>query len=136
MAYTDNFKRQHQELLAMVGEIAGKLKSDPADAKALRALLSGLAGKLTVHLAMEDKALYPRLMQQQDARSTALAGKFMKEMGGLAQVFATYNNKWQVTAIKADPAGFSDETRKVFGALAHRIGRENTELYPLADKTE
>jgi hypothetical protein len=134
MAYTDNFKRQHQELLAMVGEIAGKLKSDPADAKALRALLSGLAGKLTVHLAMEDKALYPRLAQVNVDNSRAMAATFQKEMGGLAGAFADYNQKWQQNAILADPAGFARATQEVFGALGRRIARENAELYPLADR--
>ena len=134
MSFTDKFRAQHDEILALATEITGQLKGKP-DAVAVRKMLSNLAGKVNFHLAMEDKALYPRLLQHQDAKSTALAGKFMKEMGGLAQVFVAYNNKWQVTAIKADPSGFSDETRKVFGALAHRISRENTDLYPLADKT-
>jgi hypothetical protein len=49
-------------------------------------------------------------------------------------VFTDYNAKWQVSAIRADVPAFADETRKVFGALAHRIGRETTDLYPLADE--
>ena len=60
----------------------------------------------------------------------------LEEMGGLAQVFTTYNGKWQVSAIRADLPGFTSETRKVFGALAHRISRETTELYPVADEAE
>ena len=132
MGFTDKFKGQHDEILAIAGEIQEKLKGTP-DAAAIRKLLSNMAGKVNFHLAMEDKALYPRLMEHKDASAKALAGKFMKEMGGLAQVFTDYNNKWQVSAIKSDPAGFSNETRKVFGALSHRISRENSELYPLAD---
>jgi hypothetical protein len=132
MGFTDKFKGQHDEILAIAGEITDKLKRKP-DPAAIRKLLSNLAGKVNFHLAMEDKALYPRLMEHKDASAKALATKFMKDMGGLAQVFTDYNNKWQVSAIKSDPDGFSTETRKVFGALAHRISRENAELYPLAD---
>lgn len=134
MAYTDNFKRQHQEMLGIVGDIVGKLKSQPADAKALRTLLSALAGKLTVHLAMEDKALYPRLAQANVDNSRALANAFQQEMGGLAGIFADYNQKWQQNAIQADPGGFALATQEVFGALGRRIARENAELYPLADR--
>lgn len=133
MSFTDKFREQHDEILELAGQITDKLKAKP-DAAALRKLLSALAGKVNFHLAMEDKALYPRLMKQPDAKTTALAGRFASEMGGLAGVFAAYNAKWQLTAIKTDPEGFTEETRKVFGALAHRIERENSELYPLADK--
>jgi hemerythrin HHE cation binding domain-containing protein len=134
MAYTDNFRRQHQELLAMVGEVAGKLKAEPGDARGLRNLLSALAGKLTVHLAMEDKALYPRLAEAKVESARGLARSFQQEMGGLAQTFANYNQKWQADAIKGDPGGFARETHAVFAAIGRRIGRENEELYPLADR--
>ena len=135
MGFTDKFRVQHEEILAMTGEIIEKIKSQP-DAPAIRKLLSNLAGKVNFHLAMEDKALYPRLMQRKDTHANALATKFMTDMGGLAAVFAAYNAKWQVSAIKSDPATFANETRKVFGALAHRIQRENTDLYPLADAAD
>ena len=132
MGFTDKFRVQHEEILALTRQISASLKSEP-DAVAIRKLVSSLAGKVNFHLAMEDKALYPRLAQQKDSRAHALATKFMADMGGLADVFMAYNNKWQVSAIKSDAEGFAHETRKVFGALAHRIQRENTELYPLAD---
>jgi hypothetical protein len=132
MGFTDKFRTQHEEILAIAGEITDQLKKK-GDAAALRKQLSNLAGKLNFHLAMEDKALYPRLMLQKDTRTNAMAARFLKEMGGLGHVFSTYNDKWQVSAIRADMPGFAEETRKVFGALAHRISRENSELYPLAD---
>lgn len=133
MSFTDKFRVQHDEILALAGQISEQLKKKP-DAEVLRKQLSTLAGKVNFHLAMEDKALYPRLQQQKGSRADTLATRFASEMGGLARVFADYNNKWQVSAIRSDLAGFSEETRKVFGALAHRISRENSELYPLADE--
>lgn len=132
MGFTDKFRTQHEEILALAGEISEELKGK-GDAGAMRKLLSNLAGKVNFHLAMEDKALYPRLMQQ-DTQTSKLASRFQKEMGGLAGVFLEYNGKWTLSAIKADAAGFATETRKVFGALAHRIDRENKDLYPLADR--
>jgi hemerythrin-like domain-containing protein len=134
MAYTDNFRRQHQDLLAMAGDIVAKLKAEPNDARGLRNQLSALAGKLTVHLAMEDKALYPRLVQADVENSRSLANAFQKEMGGVAGTFADYNQKWQMNAIAADPAGFARETHAVFATIGRRIARENNELYPLADR--
>jgi len=134
MAYTDNFRTQHDDILRVAGEITDKLKKEP-DAAVLRKLLSTLAGKVNFHLAMEDKALYPRLMETKDAGTKTLATRFMTEMGSLGGVFTAYNSKWQISAIRSDPAGFSKETQAVFSALAKRIARENAELYPLADRS-
>ena len=134
MSFTDKFRTQHNEILQIAKEMTAELKGE-ADPAILRKLLSNLAGKLNFHLAMEDQALYPRLMDRKDSDTRQLAKKFMDEMGGLGKVFTTYNDKWQVSAIRKDPAGFLSETQTVFAALTKRIARENTELYPLADKT-
>jgi iron-sulfur cluster repair protein YtfE (RIC family) len=134
MGFTDKFRTQHNEILVIAKEMTAEIKGD-ADAAVLRKLLSNLAGKLNFHLAMEDQALYPRLMERQDAEAKGMARKFMDEMGGLGKVFGTYNDKWQISAIRKDPAGFAGETQAVFAALTKRIQRENTELYPLADRT-
>ena len=85
MGFTDKFKAQHDDILQVAGDITAQLKAkgDPA---ALRKMLSNLAGKVNFHLAMEDKALYPRLMKQTDANAPIMAAKFLKEMGGLAKV--------------------------------------------------
>jgi hypothetical protein len=134
MSFTDKFRAQHDEILALATTISDLLKLPEPDAAALRKQLSNLAGKVGFHLAMEDQALYPRLMERKGSRVEATANKFQTEMGGLAKVFTDYNSKWQLTAIRNDMAGFANETRKVFGALAHRITRETNELYPLADQ--
>lgn len=132
MGFTDKFRAQHNEILAVAQEITTEIDGR-ADAATLRKLLSNLAGKLNFHLAMEDNALYPRLMQRKDSPAKVLAGKFSAEMGGLADVFTAYNSKWQVSAIRTDPGSFKSETNQVFSALSQRIARENRELYPLAD---
>lgn len=133
MGYTAKFRAQHDDILRAADEITGQLKQQ-ADPALLRKLLSNFAGKVNFHLAMEDEALYPRLMEAGDAAVKARALKFKDEMGGLRGVFADYSARWQVSAIRADGPGFANETRKVLGALARRIERENAELYPLADK--
>jgi iron-sulfur cluster repair protein YtfE (RIC family) len=133
MGFTDKFRTQHDEILALARQITDMVNERDPDAAAVRKQLSVLVGKVNFHLAMEDKALYPRLMERKGTRAEQVAGKFMAEMGGLAQVFAAYAAKWQVSAIRADLPGFAGETKKVFGALTQRISRETADLYPLAD---
>jgi len=132
MGFTDKFRLQHNEILQVAKEMTEQLRGEP-DPAALRKLLSNLAGKLSFHLAMEDQSLYPRLLGASDPKVKSTAKQFMTEMGGLGGTFTAYNGKWQASAIRADPAGFAEETRAVFAALTQRITRENRELYPLAD---
>ena len=137
MSATDSFRKQHGELLAVAGEI-GKLL-DPAalakNATQARMLLSNLAGKLKVHLAMEDQTLYPRLILDPDAKVSALARRFAEEMGGIAEVFGGYMSRWPTSKeIQEAPQQFVADTRKLFAALSTRIDRENNQLYPLLDQ--
>lgn len=132
MGFTEKFRVQHSEILQIAKEITTQTGGG-AEPAVLRKLLSGLAGKLNFHLAMEDQALYPRLLQVDDVKTRTMAKQFLTEMGGLGAAFEAYNSKWQVSAIRADRAGFAAETKAVFAALTQRITRENRELYPAAD---
>ncbi len=137
MARTDSFKEQHKEMLELVKQINSGL--DPAklaqDASQVRSTLSALAGKLLVHLSIEDKNLYPVMINSSDENAKKTAQSFMDEMGTLAGIFKDYTNKWpSPQAIQANPAGFCEETKAVFTAIGQRIGKEEATLYPMADK--
>lgn len=84
MGMTDRYRVQHRELIALAGEIRTKLRRDslPAEAASGRELLSTFASILSLHLAMEDKALYPQL--QADPKTAEIAHRYQRDMGGLA----------------------------------------------------
>ena len=86
---------------------------------------------LSVHLAKEDKHLYPALAKAASPVVQSTAKRFADEMGGLAAAHTAYVGKWPVTAIAADWHGFARDTRTVMGLLRQRITREDRELYPL-----
>jgi hypothetical protein len=120
-------------------EINGMLGDTIADnaAETISMQLARLAGVVNLHLAMEDKALYPALLAHSDATVAATARRFNEEMGSLAATFVAYIKAWPTAAaIKADPVRFSTESKAVFNALSKRIHRENVELYVLLDATE
>ena len=136
MARTDSYRKHHDEILGIAREINALLGATIADgdAETIRKLLSKLAGLVNVHLAMEDKGLYPELLAHGDASVKATARRFSDEMGSVAAAFVAYINTWPTsTAIKADPARFTTESKGIFNALSKRIHRENTELYVLLD---
>lgn len=137
MARTDNFKKHHVEILSIAKNIKTLLTSGDAarHTAEVRQLLSQLSGKLSFHLAMEDRSLYPLLSTHADQGIKALSKKYSDEMGSLAQAFSNYQGKWSNTMIiDADLSGFIAETKTVFNALVRRIQREDTELYPIVDK--
>ncbi len=137
MLATDTFRRQHNELLAVAGQIAKELDAAKlaADSQPVRMLVGELSGKLKVHLAMEDRTLYPKLLDDADREVSAKAKRFVEEMGGIAKVFGEYLDHWPNSrAIQQAPQQFIKETNDLFGVLAARIKRENGELYPLLDR--
>lgn len=136
MAATDSFRKQHAELLDIVKQIEpalvpATLSANPAS---VRPLLSSLLGKLSMHLAMEDNSLYPRLKDHAKAEVRDIAQRFIAEMSGIKPVVQQYGQKWTDEAIRKDSQGFCTETRSLFGALGQRIQRENTELYAIVDR--
>ncbi len=134
MGRTDNFRRQHAELVEVVNKMTDMLT--PAalqdNAAAMRSLLSELSGKLKVHLTMEDEVLYPVLKKHADENMRKTAQQFFDEMGGLKKVFTEYVQRWpNAEAIQNAVEDFVNETKEIFAALANRIKREDTELYEL-----
>ena len=136
MARTDKFRRQHEEILVLARKIAALLgETIPIeDASLIRSLMLQLSGKVTMHLAMEDKSFYPSLVDSHDSSVRSLAKEYMDEMGVLATTFGHYMTSWtSAGAISDAAAAFSVETKNLFNALSKRIARENKHLYDLVD---
>lgn len=136
MARTDTLRKQHETIAKTVGEIVPLLQTDlvKQNASRLKTLLAELSGRLTVHLAMEDKVLYPELLKSPNPKVKSLAQRYMDEMGSLSKAFMDYVGAWpSIDSIASEPAKFVTQTKQVFGALDNRIKRENTELYPMLD---
>lgn len=138
MSATAMYRKQHSELVELVQEIAGNLdESALASGAATDAseLLTKLAGKLLVHLAAEDYGLYPKMMESNDSEAISTAKQYQDEMGGLKEAFQGYYAKWNgANKIRTDPAAFIADSQGVFEALGERVQKENTILYPLADR--
>ncbi len=139
MARTDRFRQQHNEILVLAKELQTHLSvaALSTDATEARRCLGSLMGKLSLHLAAEDKVLYPELAANKDVTVSEMARRFSVEMMSTATQVTAYSNKWPTpTAIKANATDFVKETKQVLGILADRIKRENLELYAVADLVE
>lgn len=134
MGHLANLKRQHREIQDMVNELLSLLNPNilQRNPVSVRTKLSALSGKLSIHLAMEDKYLYPMLIENGRSGVQATAKKFFTEMGDLVDVFQNYSHKWlNPNSIKANSHEFITDSNNIFRTLQQRIERENRELYPL-----
>lgn len=136
MSLTDSYRKQHVEIADLVRRIETNLEPQKLalEAGAVRALLSSLFGKLSVHLTMEDNALYPRLEKHADAQVRELAKRFKDEMAGVRPKVEAFGQKWTESAIRDNAAAYCAEARALFGALKDRIMREETQFYAYADR--
>ena len=136
MSTTDNFRRQHVELLELMSSVEHLL--DPAklatEAPQIRHSLSALFGKLAVHLAAEDGSLYPRCQKHADPQVRAIATKFAREMESAKPTVEAFAHKWTDHEIIAKGAEFCSHAKHLFGILRDRIAREDKDFYPLVDK--
>lgn len=136
MTRTTSLRQQHDIILqkAMLLQDMAIRLDDPASTKPLLRELDRFDRLLTAHLISEDSFLYPDMAASGDRLAASTATAFMDDMGGLAASYKAFIDEWRDEArIGADPKGFAAAFKRIVFALSHRIHRENSELYPLAD---
>lgn len=134
-----SFTNQHDALLERINTLQSMLTRSKEEWKidSLHSNLLTFFGELNVHLAMEDKSLYPNLLNHKNKTVRNLAKEFLMEMGNLANEVKVYRNHWiSQSRILASPQKFFDDSQALFRALIYRIKRENQELYPLIGQSE
>ncbi len=136
---TERFERQHAELVSLAKAVAAELDTRrlSVDPSAARRALAAFTGKLRVHAAMEQDALYPRLLASENPDVAKKARELDAEVGTLYATFFTYLERWSsAESIKAAPEDFGRETMMQLHLLGQRMKREDRELYPLVDALE
>src|SRR5687768_11261107 len=113
---TSGFRRQHTEILEIIGQMSSMLAIDDLrnDGIPIRTLLSRLGGVLLVHLSMEDRTLYPRLRESANQTFVAIAARYSDEMGGYKERYVAYAQRWlNPHKIQENPSDFIAETREI-----------------------
>ena len=137
MNILDQLQQQHYELLDIASALSLHLQLNriAETAEALNELLTSLGGRLRIHLAMEDRGLYPLLLEGQDEAAKKLAREFMEDAVGFAARLRKYLLRWSMPHLIAEhPRDFARETRDLLQELSSRIECEEKELYPLLQK--
>ncbi|MEG3122794.1 hemerythrin domain-containing protein [Sphingomonas sp. GB1N7] len=122
---------EHAAILEIAGAILDIIAQPDFDVILAIKMRWRLGHSLAVHLAKEDKIIYPRLKQQGSAQVADLAQRFEREMGGLSVEYQRYMVAWAGESIRADRDAFRADTRRILSLLALRVEREEAELYPM-----
>ena len=134
MVDIDSMKTQHAEIGKMTADTIGTINTSEVavKAKAISAFLDDISTRIHDHLAVEDRDVYPVLVESDDKEVRRTANQFHTNMGGLAEEFDSYFARYRSpTDIGRDPWLFTYETRRIFERMQYRMRREETDLYPL-----
>ena len=137
MTRTARYVEQHVQITRLAQELRRHLVQQTlaVDASAARQVLSLLSGKLSVHLAAEDRLLYPEVLHSPDPATRAVGQRFLEAMGPISQAFRRYSIRWGTQdAIRSNPEAFVSETKAMLTDIEGRIRREEAELYPLVEQ--
>jgi len=128
----NNYLEQHRTMESEITTIKSLINTKDVQQNAgdIALHISTLAGKLKIHLSMEDKYLYPGLQNSDDERVKKLAEDYQKEMGDLAEKFVTYKDKYNTKLkIVQNLSTLKQETTNILLVIEKRIYREEKELY-------
>ena len=137
MSSLAQLRNEHAELVKIVKDLESLIAADTSPPSlALFEVRRKLSSVLIAHLKAEDWVLYPPLLSSADHKVAEIARQFVDEMGGLAQAFTVYVERWDALSIESDWPRYQRESHGIIEALTNRITRENRDLYPLLERID
>jgi len=135
--YTKELRRQHADIVRQIKQLRCVMNSNDvaASASEIHALLTELQNLLNEHLNQEDKYLYPELLANGDQETRELVRQLKEGTGDIASMFSSYFPRWDSAGkIRARTGDFVSETLALFKVAYFKIDKEDTVIYPLADR--
>lgn len=131
----DKFKQQHVEIISCISALRALVKSGiHGNAAELSKLIISMSATIRLHLAVEDKILYPALQRAKDSSLAAMGKEFQDEMNGIASAYLDFARKWNTTpAILRNPEEFRSDANTILKILHDRMHRENVDFYPAVE---
>jgi len=127
----DNFKTDHVAILSGIQRLRDLTQLGVAASDEIATALVKFSTTIRLHLAAEDKFLYPSLEKSQDPQVVALSRRFENEMADIASRFMTFARNWNLGAkIAADFDGFRRAANLTLKPVWDRMQQENREFYP------
>lgn len=128
----DKFKHQHIDILSAIAELRKLVQTGIANhATDIAQRIVAMSGIIKLHLAVEDRVLYPSLEASGNAALAGMSQKYRQEMDNIAGSYLNFAAKWNTARqLAEEPEAFRDEANQVLKALYDRMKREDREFYP------
>jgi|SRR3954466_13175856 iron-sulfur cluster repair protein YtfE (RIC family) len=128
----DKFKHQHIDILSAITELRKLVQTGIANHAAdIAQRIVAMSGIIKLHLAVEDRVLYPALEASGNSALAGMSQKYRREMDGIAGSYLNFAAKWNTARqLAEEPEAFRDEANQVLKALYDRMKREDREFYP------
>ena len=132
MMNIDKFKHEHVAILSAIDQLRELARSGVAmQSQAIAAQIVAMSGLIKLHLAVEQRYLYPAVQASGVAKVARLGLQYENEMQGIAGDYLAFAGRWNTAArLAQEPDAFRSEANTVLHALYQRMRREDTELYP------
>lgn len=128
----DKFKQQHVDILQSISTLRKLSRTGiAANAQDIAKLIVAMSSTIKLHLAVEDRVLYPALQSSNNANLARMGQQFQDEMEVIAQTYDAFVRRWNTAHnLKKDEEGFRADANVVLKTLHERMQRENVHFYP------
>jgi hypothetical protein len=128
----DKFKQQHVDILTCIAKLRKLSQAGVVDnAENIAQLIISMSSTIKLHLAVEDRTLYPTLARSRDAFLVSKGRQFQLEMGAIAQAYEKFALRWNsARKLQEDGDAFKADANIVLRRIHERMQRENVDLYP------
>lgn len=134
----DKFKSQHLDILASIAGLRQLVHSGiVGNAARISAQIIAMSGVIKLHLAVEDRVLYPALQACGDASLARMSRLYQGEMAGIVDAYLGFAGKWNSAArLEQAPEQFRSEANAVLKVLYQRMRKEDHEFYPAIEAAD
>jgi len=129
-------KHQHTDILARIDALR-KLAHDGVEknARLIAQQVKQLGAVVTLHLAIEDRIVYPAARKSDDERVALLGERYQEEMTGIANAYIRFTSRWSDEKhVSAEPNEFRRAANTVLKEVYQRMRREDAEFYPVIER--
>ncbi|HAP25994.1 MULTISPECIES: hemerythrin domain-containing protein [Achromobacter] len=128
----DKFKQQHVDILEGIAALRKLALAGVArNAAEIAQGIVAMSATIKLHLAVEDRALYPAVARSADAELARKGREFQEEMDAIAAAYEGFAKRWNnARNLELDERGFRDDANTVLRRVHERMQRENRDLYP------
>ena len=128
----ERFKQQHVDILQRIDTLRQLTRDGiSSNSHSIAQQVKDLGKVVTLHLAIEDRILYPAVQKAKDATIAAMGAAYQEEMKGIAGRHIRFTNQWSDPArVAAEPDAFRAAANTVLKDVYQRMQRENHEFYP------